>query len=169
MSTPNQDFFQSHFIPAEKPYAVYGFPYDSIYISVGQLIGTIVTGRVDKNGEVRYNTNAVYRLPSQNMQANDHCVIEGQAVPIETEQVYHLGFVGDTVGLKEVCRLFWLEQTEGEDTCSLKSFIRMMEQAGLKVSVGPQNLKPQEARICKKKRYGDEAYEYFLVGEGEAA
>ena len=55
---------QSHYVPAEKPYAVYAYCWEGPTMAIAQLIGTMLTGNVDNDGKMKFDGKAVSRMPS---------------------------------------------------------------------------------------------------------
>ena len=148
---PNQNSsFQSQFVPAEKPYTVYAFVWGGENTTVAQLIGTMVTGTMDEKGNVKYTTNAVYRCPSDNMLAFEHCFIEGHTCKITTNDTYQLGHVGDTVGMEALSLVSWLEQYEANDDYILRYCVKAIKAAGLILEIDTSKLRVQKGRIINR-------------------
>lgn len=148
---PNQNSsFQSQFVPAEKPYTVYAFVWGGENTTVAQLIGTMVTGTMDEKGNVKYTTNAVYRCPSDNMLAFEHCFIAGHTGEITTNDTYQLGCVGDTVGMEALSQVSWLEQYEANDDYILRYCVKLIKAAGLILEIDTSKLRVQKGRIINR-------------------
>lgn len=168
MSQQNSSF-QSQFIPAEKPYAVYAFVWEGTNTSVGQLIGTMVTGQVDENGAVCYKTNAVYRMPRKDMLDFEHCFIEKHTGEICFDSTHLLGFVGDTVGIEAVSLVSFIDQKYGDNSIKLKSILQMMEKAGLKIEKDNKQIDVQKGKTSKEENPSTGKMEYHLVIRGQLA
>ena len=144
------NFFQSQFVPAEKPYNVYCFVWEGPYTAVAQLIGTMITGTIDENGIVKYTTNGVFRFPSNRMLAFDHCFIEGHSGVLITDLIHQLGHVGDTVGLEALCEVSWMDQRDSDDCCYLKYLINMIKESGLTLDLDVSKLRVQKGSIKRE-------------------
>ena len=57
--------YQSHYVPAEKPYAVYAYVMEGPFPAIAQLIGTMLTGKVNDKGKIEYKGKSVYRIPTR--------------------------------------------------------------------------------------------------------
>ena len=125
---------QSHYVPAEKPYAVYAYVWDGPTTAIAQLIGTMLVGKPDKEGNLEFDGKAVYRMPSNNMLDFAHCFIPEDMGELEGDAI-QLGFVGDTVGLEEVARVKQLDLKLAEGCYSPESIVSDMRCAGLKVEM----------------------------------
>lgn len=168
MSQQNS-FFQSQFVPADKPYALYAFVWEGTNTSVGQLIGTMVTGQVDESGEVCYKTNAVYRMPREDMLDFEHCFIEKHTGEIYFDSTHLLGFVGDTVGIEAVSLVSFIDQKYGDNSIKLKSITQMMEKAGLKIDMNVNLPCVQKGTTSKEENPSTGKMEYHLVTRGQIA
>ena len=165
----HNSFFQSQFVPAEKPYAVYAFVWEGTNTSVGQLIGTMVTGQVDEDGEVCYKTNAVYRMPREYMLDFEHCFIEKHTGEIYFDSTHLLGFVGDTVGIEAVSLVSFIDQKYGDNSIKLKSITQMMEKAGLKIDKNVNKAGVQKGKTSKEENPSTGKMEYHIVIRGQVA
>ena len=125
---------QSHYVPAEKPYAVYAYVWEGPTTAIAQLIGTMLVGKPDKEGELKFEGKAVYRMPSNRMIDFEHCFIPEDMGELEGDPIY-LGFVGDTVGLEEVALVKRLDLNLSEGLYSPESIVSDMRCAGLKVEM----------------------------------
>lgn len=125
---------QSHYVPAEKPYAVYAYVWEGPYTAIAQLIGTMLVGKPDKDGMLKFAGKAVYRMPSNSMLDFAHCFIPEDMGELESDEV-QLGFVGDTVGLEKVAQVKWLDLVRSEGCFTPESAVRDMRCAGLKVEM----------------------------------
>lgn len=68
--------YQSHYVPAEKPYAVYAFVWEGPIAEIAQLIGTMLVGKVNEEGNMVFDGKAVYRMVDKNgMLDFQHCFI----------------------------------------------------------------------------------------------
>lgn len=78
MNQTNNQFsgFQSHYVPAEKPYAVYAYAWEGPTAAIAQLIGTMLVGKVNDDGKIEFEGKAVYRMPQKHMLDFDHCYSE---------------------------------------------------------------------------------------------
>ena len=168
-SSQQNSFFQSQFIPADKPYAVYAFVWECTNTSVGQLIGTMVTGQVDENGEVCYKTNAVYRMPREDMLDFEHCFIEKHTGEIYFDSTHLLGFVGDTVGIEAVSLVSYIDQRYGDNSIKLKSITQMMEKAGQIIDKNVNHAGVQKGKTSKEENPSTGKMEYHLVVRGQVA
>ncbi len=127
--------FQSHYVPAEKPYAVYAYVWQGPFPAIAQLIGTMLTGKVNEEGKMEYDGKAVYRMPTKRfMMEHHHCFIPEDMGELECEPV-HLGFVGDTVGLPELAQAVEVA-LEYSNYSDVKCLLDDMRMAGLKVELG---------------------------------
>ncbi len=149
-SSQQNGFFQSQFVPAEKPYNVYALVWGGEYTVVAQLIGTMVTGTMDDKGNVKYTNNAVYRFPNGNMLPFQHCFIEGHTDIITTDDTYQLGRVGDTVGMEALSKVLWLDQFEANDDTRFVYFVKLIKEAGLILDIDASKLRAQKGRIINR-------------------
>lgn len=149
-SSQQNGSFQSQFIPAEKPYNVYALVWEGENTAVAQLIGTMVTGTMDDKGNVKYTNNAVYRFPSSNMLAFEHCFIENHTGNITTDETRQLGRVGDTVGMEALSQVSWIEQYEANDDYRLDYLVKLIKEAGLTLEIDTSKLRVQEGRIINR-------------------
>jgi len=127
--------FQSHYVPAEKPYAVYVYVWEGPTAAIAQLIGTVLVGEVNKEGKVCFDGKPVYRMPQKSMLDFDHCFIPEDMGPLVADPI-HLGFVGDTIGKDKLVKVLRMSLKEGDGASNVKAFINDMELAGLKVELG---------------------------------
>lgn len=125
---------QSHYVPAEKPYAVYAYVWEGPNTAIAQLIGTMLVGKPDKEGKLEFDGKAVYRMPSNFMLDFAHCFIPEDMGELESDEI-HLGFVGDTVGLEEVARVKRLDLEYSDSCFTPERAVRDMRCAGLKVEM----------------------------------
>lgn len=125
---------QSHYVPAEKPYAVYAYVWEGPNTAIAQLIGTMLVGKPDKEGKLEFDGKAVYRMPSNIMLDFEHCFIPEDMGELESDEI-HLGFVGDTVGLEEVARVKRLDLEYSDSCFTPERAVRDMRCAGLKVEM----------------------------------
>lgn len=125
---------QSHYVPAEKPYAVYAYVWEGPTTAIAQLIGTMLVGKPGKEGELKFDGKAVYRMPSNRMLDFAHCFIPEDMGELVNDEI-HLGFVGDTVGLEEVARVKRLDLVSSDNCFTPESAVRDMRLAGLKVKM----------------------------------
>lgn len=125
--------YQSHYVPAEKPYAVYAFAWEGPTMAIAQYIGTMLTESLDKDGKVKFTGKAVYRMPGTDMLDFAHCFIPEDMGPLENDPM-HIGFAGDTIGIDTLVKVVSMEL---KDTISLsvKPLIDKMRLAGLKVEL----------------------------------
>ena len=127
--------YQSHYVPAEKPYAVYAFVWEESSTDIAQLIGTMLVGKVNDKGEMVFDNKAVYRMPDKHRMLDFmHCFVAEDMGKLSSNPI-HLGFEGDTVGIKELIDVVWMQLKFGEGT-NVKSFVDNMRLAGLKVELG---------------------------------
>lgn len=125
---------QSHYVPAEKPYAVYAYVWEGPNTAIAQLIGTMLVGKPDKEGKLEFDGKAVYRMPSNDMFDFAHCFIPEDMGELDGDPI-HMGFVGDTVGLEEVARVKRLDLVNSDNRFTPESAVRDMRLAGLKVEM----------------------------------
>ena len=149
-SSQQNGFFQSQFVPAEKPYNVYALVWGAENPAVAQLIGTMVTGTMDDKGKVKYTSNAVYRFPSRSMLPFQHCFIQDHTDIITTDDTYQLGRVGDTVGMEALSQVLWLEQFEANDDTRFNYFVKLIKEAGLILDIDTSKLRVQKGRIINR-------------------
>ena len=168
MSQQNS-FFQSQFVPAEKPYAVYAFVWEGTNTSIAQLIGTMVTGQIDKDGEVCYKTNAVYRMPRKDMLDFEHCFIDNHTGEICFDSTNLLGFVGDTVGIEAISIVYLIDQKYGDNSIKLKSIVQMIEKAGLKIDKNVKQIGIQKGQTYQEQNPSTGKMEYCLDIHGQIA
>lgn len=160
--------FQSHFIPAEKPYAVYSITWDGPTASIAQHIGTMLVGTVNDEGKLLFEGKAVYRMPGKQMLDFEHCFIPDDMGELVGDP-YQLGFVGDTVGKEELVNVAWRALREAEYD-NVDSLLENMQMAGLKVNLD------KEYKIQDVKGFFDREYnnkkkknDYFLCVNEEIA
>jgi len=125
---------QSHYVPAEKPYAVYAYVWEGPHTAIAQLIGTMLVGKPDKEGKLEFDGKAVYRMPSNSMLDFAHCFIPEDMGELESDEI-HLGFVGDTVGLEAVATVKRLDLVISGDCFTPENIVSDMRLAGLKVEM----------------------------------
>lgn len=160
--------YQSHYVPAEKPYAVYYYVWDGPTPAVAQLIGTMLTGKVNEEDKMVFEGKAVYRMPDKHCMLDfEHCFIPEDMGELECDPV-HLGFVGDTIGMKMVVEAIHMEQEYADETY-VKRFIDNATLAGLKVDMG-QNFNMQSVTGQLDFKPGDHSkLDYFLAVKDEIA
>ncbi len=134
-STGSGVYFQSHFVPAEKPYAVYAYVWD-YYSHIAQRIGTVLVGKMNDKGKVEFKGKAVYRMPQEEMPDDNHCVIPEDMGNFKCFPI-PLGFVGDTVGMEELVKVVSMD-LEYCESPGVKRFIKNMQLAGLKVELAEE-------------------------------
>lgn len=128
---------QSHYIPAEKPYAVYAFVWEGPIMAIAQLIGTMLVGKADEEGRVKFDGKAVYRMPEKrDMLDFQHCFVSGDTGVIENDPIL-LGFAGDVVGKDELVKAVRMELRD-TDSQGIGSLLESMKLAGLKVQLGDE-------------------------------
>lgn len=125
---------QSHYVPAEKPYAVYVYVWEGPTTAIAQLIGTMLVGKPDKEGNLKFDGKAVYRMPSNRMLDFAHCFIPKDMGELVNDEI-HLGFVGDTVGLEAVAKVKRIDLVNGDGSYPTERVVREMRLAGLKVEM----------------------------------
>ncbi len=125
---------QSHYVPAEKPYAVYAYVWEGPNTAIAQLIGTMLVCKPGKDDKLEFGGKAVYRMPSNRMFDFAHCFIPEDMGELESDAI-QLGFVGDTVGLKEVARVKRLDLVNSDNSFTPEEAVRDMRCAGLKVEM----------------------------------
>ena len=126
------NIFQSHYVPAEKPYAVYALVWEGPITSIAQLIGTILVGKPDEKGGLTFEGKPVYRMPDKNMLPFRHCFIPEDMGPLETDEMF-LGFEGDTMHLEDIAKVKWLDLSIGDNSSSQTDIVRNLQHSGLKV------------------------------------
>lgn len=125
----------SHYVPAEKPYAVYAFVWEESTTSIGQLIGTMLVGKQDEKGEMKFDGKAVYRMPSRHRMLDfEHCFIPDDMSEITIGPMF-LGFQGDTVGLKEIAKVKWLDLCASESEIMPSYIAECLQMSGMKVEI----------------------------------
>lgn len=160
--------YQSHYVPAEKPYAVYDYVYEGPLPAVAQLIGTMLTGKVNGEGNMVFKGKAVYRMPNKDFMMDcDHCFIPEDMGELKGEPVL-LGFVGDTIGMDKVVDAIYMEQEYADET-DIKRLIDNASTAGLKVDLG-ENCNMQSVTGQFDVAPGEyKKREYFLAVKDEIA
>ena len=161
--------YQSHYVPAEKPYAVYAFVWEGPIAEIAQLIGTMLVGKVNEEGNMVFDGKAVYRMVDKNgMLDFQHCFIPEDMGELENDPI-HLGFVGDTVGRNELVEVVWMGQRDADDI-HVKRFLDNIQIAGLKVELG-DDLKMQEVTGCIDVgiNHDNGKREFFLGAKDEIA
>ena len=153
---------QSHYVPAEKPYAVYAYVWEGPNTAIAQLIGTMLVGKPDKEGKLEFDGKAVYRMPSNSMLDFAHCFIPEDMGELEIDPI-HLGFVGDTVGLEAVARVKRIDLVNADNRYSPESAVRDMRLAGLKVEM-PEREEFHTVDCDFSPRYDEynKSYDYYL-------
>lgn len=152
---------QSHYVPAEKPYAVYAFVWEGPTMGIAQLIGTMLVGKPNKEGKMVFDGKPVYRLTGRNMLDFEHCFIPEDMGPLINDPMF-LGFVGDTVDREAFVKTIWMELAVAEEW-GCEHVIRRMEMAGLKVDLGGKcTVKDAEGWIGSEYCHPDKGYDYFL-------
>lgn len=137
--------YQSHYVPAEKPYAVYAFAWEGPNMAIAQHIGTMLTGNVDTKGMMKFEGKAVYRMPQMPMLDFEHCFIPEDMGPLKNDPI-HLGFAGDTVGMDTLVKVVSMELRDTDEVC-VKTLIDNMRLAGLKVELDNE-YKMQDVTGC---------------------
>ena len=138
--------YQSHYVPAEKPYAVYAFVWEGPIAEIAQLIGTMLVGKVNEEGNMVFDGKAVYRMVDKNgMLDFQHCFIPEDMGELQNDPI-HLGFVGNTIGRNKLVEVVWMGQRDADDI-HVKRFLDNIQIAGLKVELG-DDLKMQEVTGC---------------------
>lgn len=161
--------YQSHYVPAEKPYAVYAFVWEGPIAEIAQLIGTMLVGKVNEEGNMVFDGKAVYRMPDKNgMLDFQHCFIPEDMGELENDPI-HLGFVGDTVGRNKLVNVVWMGLKDADDI-HVKRFFDNIQMAGLKVELG-DDLKMQEVTGCIDVgiNHDNGKREFFLGAKDEIA
>lgn len=133
---------QGIFVPAIQPYAVYAFVWEGSCRAIAQLIGTLVRSEVMDNGKQKYETNAVYRIPSRRMLDFEHCFIAEQTGEINCDPEL-IGFTGEKVSRDAVINVAKLFQSWDYDRMDLGRIIDGMTLAGLQVDMGEKGNMPE--------------------------
>lgn len=153
--------YQSHYVPAEKPYAVYAFVYDGPFTTIAQLIGTMLTGKVNEEGKMCFESKAVYRMPNEYMLDFEHCYIPDDMGPMISDPIF-LGFVGDTIGKDKLVKIGWMDLFCSDGYLPMKSIIKRIMMTGLKINLA-DNCKMKEVEGDIKCYYGDnDSKSYYL-------
>lgn len=161
--------YQSHYVPAEKPYAVYAFVWDGPIAEIAQLIGTMLVGKVNEEGNMVFDGKPVYRmLDKSGMLDFQHCFIPEDMGELQNDPI-HLGFVGDTIGRNKLVDVVWMGQSDADDI-HVKRFFDNIQMAGLKVELG-DDLKMQEVTGCIDVgiNHDNGKREFFLGAKDEIA
>ena len=161
--------YQSHYVPAEKPYAVYAFVWEGPIAEIAQLIGTMLVGKVNEEGNMVFDGKAVYRMVDKHRMLDfQHCFIPEDMGELENDPI-HLGFVGDTVGRNELVNVVWMGLKDADDI-HVKRFFDNIQMAGLKVELG-DDLKMQEVTGCIDVgiNHDNGKREFFLEAKDEIA
>ena len=161
--------YQSHYVPAEKPYAVYAFVWEGPIAEIAQLIGTMLVGKVNEEGNMVFDGKAVYRMVDKNgMLDFQHCFIPEDMGELQNDPI-HLGFVGDTIGRNKLVEVVWMGQRDADDI-HVKRFLDNIQMAGLKVELG-DDLKMQEVTGCIDVgiNHDNGKREFFLEAKDEIA
>lgn len=158
----------SHYVPAEKPYAVYAYVWDGPTAAIAQHIGTMLVGHVNNKGRLVFESKGVYRMPEKHMLDFDHCFIPEDMGELENHPI-QLGFVGDTVGKDTLVKVVWMA-LEDADSHRVKFLLESMQLAGLKVDLGDKcKMQDVEGRIESKYNPFKEKNEYFLAVDDNIA
>ena len=161
--------YQSHYVPAEKPYAVYAFVWEGPIAEIAQLIGTMLVGKVNEEGNMVFDGKAVYRMVDKNgMLDFQHCFIPEDMGELQNDPI-HLGFVGNTIGRNKLVEVVWMGQRDADDI-HVKRFLDNIQIAGLKVELG-DDLKMQEVTGCIDVgiNHDNGKREFFLGAKDEIA
>ena len=161
--------YQSHYVPAEKPYAVYAFVWEGPIAEIAQLIGTMLVGKVNEEGNMVFDGKAVYRMVDKNgMLDFQHCFIPEDMGELQNDPI-HLGFVGNTIGRNKLVEVVWMGQRDADDI-HVKRFLDNIQMAGLKVELG-DDLKMQEVTGCIDVgiNHDNGKREFFLGAKDEIA
>ena len=161
--------YQSHYVPAEKPYAVYAFVWEGPIAEIAQLIGTMLVGKVNEEGNMVFDGKPVYRmLDKSGMLDFQHCFIPEDMGELQNDPI-HLGFVGDTIGRNKLVDVVWMGQSDADDI-HVKRFFDNIQMAGLKVELG-DDLKMQEVTGCIDVgiNHDNGKREFFLGAKDEIA
>ena len=161
--------YQSHYVPAEKPYAVYAFVWEGPIAEIAQLIGTMLVGKVNEEGNMVFDGKAVYRMVDKNgMLDFQHCFIPEDMGELQNDPI-HLGFVGNTIGRNKLVEVVWMGQRDADDI-HVKRFFDNIQMAGLKVELG-DDLKMQEVTGCIDVgiNHDNGKREFFLEAKDEIA
>ena len=161
--------YQSHYVPAEKPYAVYAFVWEGPIAEIAQLIGTMLVGKVNAEGNMVFDGKAVYRMVDKNgMLDFQHCFIPEDMGELQNDPI-HLGFVGNTIGRNKLVEVVWMGQRDADDI-HVKRFLDNIQIAGLKVELG-DDLKMQEVTGCIDVgiNHDNGKREFFLGAKDEIA
>jgi len=128
----------SHYIPAEKPYAVYAFVWEGPTTDIAQLIGTMLVGEIGEDGKVKYDSKPVYRMPSRPMFEFRHCFIPEDMGPIENDVLF-LGFEGDTLHLEDVANLVWMDRHDADGLWRPADIVESLQLAGMNIEIAENN------------------------------
>lgn len=155
-------YFHSHYVPAEKPYAVYAYAWEGPTAAIAQHIGTMLVGEVNDKGKMVFDYRGVYRMPQKNMLDFDHCFIPEDMGELENDPI-QLGFVGDTVGKDTLVKVIWMALKDA-DSYNVKYLLDNMQLAGLKVNLG-DNCKMQDVEGWIDSEYDSKngKKDYFLA------
>lgn len=160
--------YQSHYVPAEKPYAVYDYVWEGPSPAVAQLIGTMLTGKVNEEDKMVFEGKAVYRMPDKHYMLDfEHCFIPEDMGELECDPVF-LGFIGDTIGMNKVVEAIHMEQEYSEES-NVKRFINNATLAGLKVDMGEKFNMQSVTGILDFKPGDHKKFDYFLGVKDEIA
>jgi len=159
---------QSHYVPAEKPYAVYAYVWEGPTTAIAQLIGTMLVGEPGKEGKLEFDGKAVYRMPSNIMLDFAHCFIPEDMGKLQIDPI-HLGFVGDTVGLEAVAKVKRIDLVNADNCYSTERAVRDMRLAGLKVEM-PERTEFHTVDCDFSSRYDEynKSCDYYLDVEEQA-
>ena len=153
--------YQSHYVPAEKPYAVYAFVYDGPFTTIAQLIGTMLTGKVNEEGKMCFESKAVYRMPNEYMLDFEHCYIPDDMGTMISDPIF-LGFVGDTIGKDKFVEIGWMDLVCSDGYLPIKGFIKRIMLAGLKINLG-DNCRMKEVEGSIDFHYNNEHNKIFYL------
>lgn len=161
--------YQSHYVPAEKPYAVYAFVWEGPIAEIAQLIGTMLVGKVNEEGNMVFDGKAVYRMVDKHgMLDFQHCFIPEDMGELENDPI-HLGFVGDTIGRNKLVDVVWMGLKDADDI-HVKRFFDNIQMAGLKVELGDElNMDEVDGCIDVGINHDNEKREFFLEAKDEIA
>ena len=153
--------YQSHYVPAEKPYAVYAFVYEGPFTTIAQLIGTMLTGKVNEEGKMCFESKAVYRMPHEYMLDFEHCYIPDDMGPMKSDPIF-LGFVGDTIGKDKLVEIGWMDLVCSDGDMPMKSFFKRIMMAGLKINLA-DNCRMKQVEGSMDYHYNNENNKIFYL------
>lgn len=149
----NSGLTHSHYIPAEKPYAVYAFVWEGPNTTIAQLIGTILVGKTNEDGDVVFDNKPVYRIPEKDMLDFYHCFIPKDMGPIVNDELF-IGFAGDTMHLEDITKIKLMDLIDSDGYYSPEVIIENMRRAGLKVEL-PERVDIEHLAVEIKTEYTD--------------